>query len=182
MRNNKLEPQKLTSIRCEIRNLQIINAKCKVLKPVEHEVDRDNWKYPVDDRIRLKKIRVMRMKKPTPRERDSSSGNFRPVDQVTPSGERICCWRCTAMQKMLFGNWRQCNWVGRKDCCKSYTTHDGQPRGSLTPISKSPSRRRLIELRLIGKFWIPLQRSQDRPIWVSEEQPGCDFQIRFGSN
>jgi hypothetical protein len=64
------------------------------------------------------------MNKPTARKRDSSSGNFKPVDQVTPSGERICRWRRTAMQKTLSRDWRQCNWVGRKDHYKSHTTHD----------------------------------------------------------
>jgi hypothetical protein len=28
------------------------------------------------------------------------------------------------MQKTLSGDWRQCNWVSRKDRCKSHTTHD----------------------------------------------------------
>jgi hypothetical protein len=53
MRNNTLE---MINIRCEIGNLQITHAKCKVIKSVEYEGDRDNWKYSVNDRIRLKRF------------------------------------------------------------------------------------------------------------------------------
>jgi hypothetical protein len=28
------------------------------------------------------------------------------------------------MQRTLFGDWRQCNWLGKKDRCGSHTAHD----------------------------------------------------------